>query len=152
MMTPVPPGAGRRRLVVANPAAEGSLDAQGVLVVADGAEELALGDGGVPAVGPVAVAPLELAHRVSGVAQSVDEATGLVGLARQQPRPSVHQETSGIGSPDLRSKFVSHSTLRAAISNVPGSTLRGPRAKESSSSNPKVRPRRALGFPSESRS
>src|SRR5918994_7592488 len=89
MMTPVPPGAGRRRLVVANPAAEGSLDAQGVLVVADGAEELALGDGGVPAIGPVAVAPLELAHRVSGVAQSVDEATGLVGLARQQPHPSL---------------------------------------------------------------
>jgi hypothetical protein len=33
------------------PAAEGGLDAEGLLVVADGAEELALGDRGVPAVG-----------------------------------------------------------------------------------------------------
>src|ERR687890_1925162 len=70
--------------LAAGSAAQGGLDAEGILVVADGAEELALRDRGVPAVGPVAVAALELPHRVGGVAERVDEAQGLVGLARQE--------------------------------------------------------------------
>jgi hypothetical protein len=41
------------------PAAEGDLDAVGVFEVADGVEELAFRDGGVPALCPVAVAALQ---------------------------------------------------------------------------------------------
>src|SRR5829696_3205441 len=76
--------------LAAGSAAQGGLEAEGILVVADGAEELALGDGGVPVVGPVAVALLELPHRVGGVAERVDEAAGLVGLARQEAGAALH--------------------------------------------------------------
>src|SRR5215207_2214647 len=77
-------------VLAAGPAAEGGLDAECVLVVTDGTEELALGDGGVPAVGPVAVAPLELPHRVGGVAERIDETAGLVGLPRQEAGPALN--------------------------------------------------------------
>src|SRR5215212_6126695 len=77
-------------VLAANPAAEGGLDTEGLLVVAHGAEELALGDGGVPPVGPVAVAPFELPHRVGGVAERVDETAGLVGLSRQEAGPALN--------------------------------------------------------------
>src|SRR5215210_885732 len=71
-------------LLTEGSAAEGELDAVGVLEVADGVEELALRDGGMPALGPVTVAALELAHRVAGVAEGVDELADLVGFAGQE--------------------------------------------------------------------
>src|SRR5829696_5196069 len=75
--------------LAAGSAAQGGLEAEGILVVTDGAEELALGDGGVPVVGPVAIAALELPHRVGCVAERVDKAQGLVGLARQEASPTL---------------------------------------------------------------
>ena len=51
--------AGLGRVALPKPAsAEGQLDAVGAFEVADGVEEFAFGDGGVPAFGPVAVAAL----------------------------------------------------------------------------------------------
>ena len=51
--------AGLGRATLPKPAsAEGQLDAVGAFEVADGVEEFAFGDGGVPAFGPVAVAAL----------------------------------------------------------------------------------------------
>src|SRR5215216_596542 len=82
-------------------AAEGGLDAAGVLVVADGVPELALGDGRVPVVGPVAVAALEGADGVLGVAQGVGEPAHLVGLAGQEA-------VAALGPPaDLRLRSLS---------------------------------------------
>src|SRR5215212_2790741 len=68
----------------AGASAEGGLDAPGVLVVAHGVPELAFGDGGVPVVGAVAVAALEGAHGVFGVAPGVEEPAQLVGAARKE--------------------------------------------------------------------
>src|SRR5215212_5492025 len=70
---------GLRYLSGARFAVEGGLDAASVLVVADGVPELALRDGGVPAIGAVAVAALECPDGVLGVAQSVYELARLVG-------------------------------------------------------------------------
>src|SRR5215211_8028773 len=82
------------------PTAEGDLDAVGAFEVADGVEELAFRDGGVPALGLVAVAALQLAHRVAGVAEGVDELAGLVRAAWQEP-------VTTFGPPrDFRHRFV----------------------------------------------
>src|SRR5918998_4382741 len=93
--TPVECGAAAKRkgrsLPQAGLAVEGCLDTTGVFVVAHGVPELAFGDGGVPAVGPVAVAALEGAHGVYGVAQSVDELEHLVGLPGEEPLAALGQ-------------------------------------------------------------
>src|SRR5918998_1522757 len=73
-----------RSLPDAGPAMEGGLDAARVLVIADRVPELALGDGGMPAVGPVTVAAFEGSDGVLGVAQGVDELAHLVGLAGKE--------------------------------------------------------------------
>src|ERR687893_2233644 len=80
---------------------EGDLNAAGVLVIADRVPELALGYGGVPAVGSEAVAALEDLDGVLRVAQGVDELAHLVGLAGKEavaalgPPPDLRLRLSG---------------------------------------------------------
>src|ERR671911_1648945 len=77
--------AGLGRVALPKPAsAEGQLDAVGAFEVAHGVEELAFGDGGVPALCPVAVATLQLANGVARVAKGEEELAGLVGPARKE--------------------------------------------------------------------